>query len=177
VLDACSCRYACGPPGSLSRNREQNQQVSGQVQLSQLASLSKRKRIGRFGALQLLIIEEVSSELCGSRVVDKVSRDIDCAPHGSRAFAAANIHRGATGGSHLRRACLVAEKTSAIAEAMSGGGASLFAAAGGLLSLLGPPLLHHIRYTLSALRGEVATLLGWWSSNIGSRGCFPGSWG
>jgi hypothetical protein len=32
---------------------------------------------------------EVSSKLCGSRVVDKVSSDIDCAPYGSRAFAVA----------------------------------------------------------------------------------------
>jgi hypothetical protein len=73
----------------------------------------------------------------------------------------ANSPRVAVSGSQLRRACLVTEKTSAITGAMSEGDASLFGASGELLSSLGPPLLHHIRDTLSALRGEAAALLGW----------------
>ena len=36
------------------------------------------------GALNLFVIGEVSSALCGSQVVEKLNNDIDCASYGSR---------------------------------------------------------------------------------------------
>ena len=38
----------------------------------------------RYAALILFAIEEVSSELGGSQLVEKMNNDVDCAPDGSR---------------------------------------------------------------------------------------------